>query len=469
MGNIDRRDFLMASSASAGGMFLQGMLDTRQLNACGVGTPPKLQMAPFRFDVTPPLGHSLCGGWIPSASEIVDPLEAIGFVLLGCGKPIVVCSVDWTGLLNEAHLAWRTALAEAARTDPERVVVQCVHQHDAPFVCLEAQRIVAGQGDLPDMVDLAFFDQCLDSGMMAIRLALQNAIEITAVGHSQAQVDRVASNRRIIDLSGRVVSQRGSSSKDTSHRRLPEGLVDPYLKTVAFYSYERLVVACHYYACHPMSYYGRGGVSSDFCGLARKQLQAQNPGCTQIYFNGCGGNIGAGKYNDGSPEARILLTQRMSDAMTRSLGDLEPKEIQSCHWVTNEILPPPKAEFDFDQILAQVSDSSRSVVDRSRPAFILSWLDRYRKGLPIVLAGLHLNDISLLHLPSECYIEYQLRAQASQPARFVACAAYGDGGPWYIPTKESYPQGGYSVGVAWCDPSVDDILSQGMATILKPS
>ena len=44
--------------------------------------------------------------------------------------------------------------------------------------------------------------------------------------------------------------------------------------------------------------------------------------------------------------------------------------------------------------------------------------------------------------------------------RFVACAAYGDGGPWYLPTKEAYPQGGYEVSVAWCDAGVDDVLTQ---------
>ena len=46
----------------------------------------------------------------------------------------------------------------------------------------------------------------------------------------------------------------------------------------------------------------------------------------------------------------------------------------------------------------------------------------------------------MLHLPSESFVEYQLRAQAAAPSRFVACAAYGDGGPWYIPTAEAYPQ-----------------------------
>jgi len=77
------------------------------------------------------------------------------------------------------------------------------------------------------------------------------------------------------------------------------------------------------------------------------------------------------------------------------------------------------------------------------------------------------NDVSLLHLPAECFIEYQLRAQAVAPNRFVACAAYGDGGPWYVPTKEAYPQGGYAVSVAWCAPEMDQLLSGGIQWMLS--
>ena len=40
-----------------------------------------LHVAPFRFDVTPPIGHSCCGGWITPVTAVDDPLEAIGFVL----------------------------------------------------------------------------------------------------------------------------------------------------------------------------------------------------------------------------------------------------------------------------------------------------------------------------------------------------------------------------------------------------
>ncbi len=437
--------------------------------ANGFAAAGNLHLGTFRFDVTPPMGHSLCGGWIKPVVGVDDPLEAIGYVLLGAGKPIVVCVVDWTGLLNSAHIQWRQTLAEAAETTIDRVTVHCVHQHNAPFACLDAEQIVLDQGDLPHIVQLNFFRRCLDAGRGAVEAAMNQTTPVTHVARSQARVEKVAGNRRIVGLDGKILSQRGSSSKNPEHHAFPEGLIDPMLKTVALYNQHQKLVACHYYACHPMSYYGDGRVSSDFCGLARKQRQQQEPQCTHLYFNGCGGNIGAGKYNDGSKEMRGVLTQRILRGMVASEQELDPQAIETICWETHDILPPADARFDEEALMRQISDRNQRVVSRNRPSFTVAWIRRAAAKLPITLSSLHINDVSLLHLPSECFVEYQLRAQASAPNRFVACAAYGDGGPWYIPTADAYCQGGYAVGVAWCDPAIDQILSGGINELLMLS
>ena len=96
----------------------------------------------------------------------------------------------------------------------------------------------------------------------------------------------------------------------------------------------------------------------------------------------------------------------------------------------------------------------------------VTWIKRIAAAQPIILSGLHINSASLLHLPAESFVEYQLRAQSNSPGRFVATAAYGDGGAWYIPTKQAFPQGGYEVSVANCDVSMDDLMSQGIRTLL---
>lgn len=457
-----RRRFLLQSLAGAmGWSLLPGSLRAEEHLA------GSLRLASFRFDVTPPMGHSLCGGWIKPVEAVDDALEAIGVVITGAGAPIVLCAVDWTGLLNDAHIQWRAALAEAAGTTPERVAVQCVHQHNAPFACLESEKIVQAQGDLPHIVDLAFYGGCLERGKAAIAEALPKARPLTHIAHGQARVDQVASNRRISrDAEGHVLTMRGSSCTDEALRAMPEGLIDPWLKTVAFYDGEEKIAALHYYATHPMSYYGDGRVTSDFVGLARKQRQAEEPGCTHIYFTGCAGNISAGKYNDGSKPVRPILAGRIYDGMVKSEAELKPAPIGKVAWRTVEVLPPPGAQYTIADLEAQIANKANVVANRNRPSYTLTWLRRAEKKTPIVLSALAIDGVSLLHLPAECFIEYQLRAQELAPDRFVATAAYGDGGPWYIPVKEEYPNGGYEVSVAFCDPEVDPILTESMKTLL---
>jgi hypothetical protein len=379
-----------------------------------------------------------------------------------------VCAVDWTGILNEAHVAWRTALATAAGTTPDRVAVHCVHQHNAPFACLEAERIVRQQGDLPHVVDLEFHHRCLEAARKAVQAALPKARPLTHVAHGQAKVAKVAANRRVCrDEHGKIKAMRGSSCRSAALRALPEGTIDPWLKTVAFYEQDQKLAACHYYATHPMSYYGDGRVSSDFPGLARKRRQQEEPDCAHIYFTGCAGNIAAGKYNDGSKEMRPILTQRIYEGIVQSEKDLKPIPLEQVSWKTIEILPPPRDSLSVEALESRISNRSGSTVSRSRPSFMLSWLRRVERQIPIVLSALRLGEVQLLHLPSECFVEYQLRAQGMQPSRFVATAAYGDGGPWYIPVKDEYAHGGYEVSVAFADPQIDALLTEGMQKLLS--
>jgi len=460
----DRRQWMAGNLGAAAAMLLarDGSAEAENL-ASGQG---RLSVAPFRFDVTPPQGHSLCGGWIKPVVGVDDPLEAIGFVLRGAGRPIVVCAVDWTGLLNSAHLAWRTTLADAAGTTPDRVAVQCVHQHNAPFACLDAQKLLAPHPELPSIVEVTYFDECLRRARRAIAAALPKARAVSHLGTSSAKVLQVASNRRFVGPDGKIQFWRGSATKDAKLQELPEGLIDPWLKTLTLYDGDKPVVACHYYATHPMSYYGDGRVTSEFVGLARKQRQAEDPDTTQLYFTGCSGNIAAGKYNDGTPEARRRLTDRMVDALRASSREIRREPLTQVVWRSVELRLDPNPVFDEATLAAQIADKSLPPVGRLRPAFALAWIRRCQAGIPILLSSLSLNQAAAVHLPAESFLEYQLRLQELFPQRFLATAAYGDGGPWYIPTRDAYPQGGYEVSVAFSAPTSDKHISHGLPEVI---
>jgi hypothetical protein len=427
-----------------------------------------LHLAPFKFEVTPPLGHSCCGGWIKPVEVVDDALEANGVVLLGVGQPIVLCALDWLGLANEAHVAWRTALAEAAGTTPDRVAVQCVHQHNSPFACLEAERIVVAERGLPHIIDVGFFQQCLDRARQAIAQAIPLARPVSHVGWGQGKIKGVASNRRVYrDATGQVLAMRGSSCKDPQLIALPEGLIDPFCKTVVFFDGTQKVAALHYYATHPMSYYADGRVTSDFAGLARKQRQLDEPDCLHVYFTGCAGNIAAGKYNNGAKEKRPILTRRVYDGIVASEANLTRASVTTVTWKTAEILPLPRTSLRAETLEQTISTKTESVLNRNRSAYELAWLHRAEMKIPFVLSALHLNGVKLLHLPGEPFIEYQLRAQQMRPDDFVCTAAYGDSGAWYFPVKEEYPHGGYEVSAALCGPEADELLTEGIRRVLS--
>lgn len=427
---------------------------------------PPLHLATFSIDVSPPEDHPLCGGWILPVRGVDDPLRAIGVVLLGAGKPIVLCAVDWTGLRNEAFRIWRKALAEAAHTTPEHVSLHCVHPHNAPFADVEAQKLIAAAG-APISLDLKFFDDCVKRSADALRAALPKASRFTHIGTGAAEVRDVASNRRVLGADGRVKFTRTSATKNKEARDAPEGLIDPRLRTLSFWDGEKPLAALHFYACHPMSYYGDGRVSADFCGLARQKRQDET-GVFQVYFNGCGGNITAGKFNDGSKENRPILRDRIHAAMAAAWKDTKRIAAVNLDWRYEAVKLPPRTEASFgeEQSKITLNDPKAPAARRNNAAYQLAWLKR--RDIPIEVNCLDFgNGVLNLFLPGEAFVEYQIAAQKMRPDAVVNVAAYGDDGPGYIPTAKAYLEGGYEPTVALAGPDSEATLLGAMRKLLK--
>src|SRR5690606_33660324 len=111
---------------------------------------------------------------------------------------------------------------------------------------------------------------------------------------------------------------------------------------------------------------------------------------------------------------------------------LERRPVDDIVWRTAQFVPVPNPMLDEAAIVAAIGNKEGSVVSRNRPSFQLAWLRRCQAETPLQVSSMQIGDISLLHLPAESFLEYQLFAQKQAAGQFVATAAYGDGGPWYI-------------------------------------
>jgi hypothetical protein len=406
------------------------------------GDEPSLRIATFDVDATPPLGSPVAYARVRS---IVDPLRAKGIVLLPRGQqPIVICVLDWIGVANGGHDWWRQNLAAAANTTPERVAVQTVHQHDGPQCDLSAIDLFALPAQAEPHYDMAFVQRVKAALDEAICEGLKKSQPVTHVGVGKAVVEQVASNRRLLGPDGKVATMRFSSCRDADAVAAPEGLIDPYLRLVSFWRDEQPLVCLAYYATHPMSHYGKGDVSADFPGIARAARENATR-VTHLYFTGAGGNIAVGKYNDGSPERRPVLAQRMEDGMRRAWEATAktPISAEQLRWCVEAVALPPGKHLDAGKLRAALDDPATSDTDRLEAASTLAWLTRCQAGRQIELSCLKLGPVILVHMPGELFVEYQLAAQAMRPDVEVCLAAYGDYGPGYIGTSLAYTQGGY--------------------------
>ena len=430
--------------------------------------PSGLRIATFDVDATPPVGSMMAYDAVTNKWDL--GLRARGIVLLGAGDPVVLCAVDWIGIANEGHDAFREALAQAAGTSPQRVAVHSLHQHDAPDCDFSAERILKEAGLDPRQYDGQFQRQVISNLQTAISRALPRAQPVTHLGLGEAKVEKVASNRRILGPDGKVRDTRWTATTDPKVRAEPEGVIDPNISLVSFWNGERPVAILSYYATHPQSYYRTGIPNPDFPGIARFFRQLAVPVALPIHFNGAGGNIGAGKYNDGAPENRGVLAGRLADGMRRAWENTERQPIAASDvsWRIESVALPPAKYLSREKLEAQLQAWDPKFVLDGGPSK-LAWLRRCQAGHKIDITCLSLGRARILHLPGEAFVEYQLAAKAARPDLFVAVAAYGDYAPWYIGTAVAYEQGGYETTPPASNvaPEVEGVLLTAMRRLLQ--
>lgn len=431
---------------------------------CAAAAAQPHQLATFRVDVTIPLGHACMGGGIAAAKEIVDPLFVNGVVLIGAEQPFVFVAVDWCEIRNDAYDHWRSALAEAAGTSPARVLLASVHQHDAPVVDYEAQRLLDGVGLDKSLCDVAFAKECVARVAAAIKDSLKSTIPVTHYGIGIAKVEGIGSNRRVVHADGKASYDRGSATANPDLRALPEGTIDPYLKTLSFWNADTPVAAISAYSTHPMSYYGKGGVSADFVGMARARRQAEMPDIFQVYFSGCSGDTTAGKFNDGNPDNRPVLADKLYQGMVKAWENTERYPLQQIAWhcAPLHLVPKSFGGYSEEDALKTLADPNAKTFQRNLAAMALSWRKRVNAGHPIDVPVADFGKAIFLVLPAESFVLYQIIAQGFSPGAPVVAAGFGECAPGYIPSALASTEGYNNESWCWVEPGAEALITEAL-------
>lgn len=434
-----------------------------------VASETEFTVATFSVEATIPIGHR-CMGVLPTKSiRVLDPLFVHGLVLRGPELPIVLVAVDWCEIRNASYDQWRSTLATACGTTQQRVLVAALHQHDAPVIDASAEALLREVGLGGELFDERFHDEVLRRVAQALKDSLATPQVVTHIGLGQAEVVGIASNRRVVTANGHVTFRRGSrSGGDPILREAPVGVIDPQLKTLSFWSGSRPLVALHSYATHPMSFYGKGEVSADFVGLARARRQRDDASIKQIYFSGCSGDVTAGKYNDGSPDARVELIDKLYRGMVNAWQNTRRMPLEQVQFrnAKLDLEFHPGEDLTASSLESRLRNPALTVEKRILAAMGLASRRRVASGHKIDMPCVDLGAAQVLLFPGESFVGYQLRAQQIKPDDFIFSIGYGECWPGYIPTERAF-EDAFEDSWLWVAPGSEQRMLRAMRAALQ--
>lgn len=430
-----------------------------------------------RVDITPAIGlpllHPLREG---PAAGVEKPLTATALVLSDdqCKVAIVACDLIY---LRGAYVKRiRSRISTLLGIPREHVLINCSHTHAVPPMPSQ---------EVPDSTPepaLARYHAWLEEAIPGAALWADRHPQSVRVGAGRGAV-RIGVNRRERLPDGTIILGEN-----------PSGPVDEEVGVLRFDTATDCPLALVMnYACHPDVLGPRVTlVSPDYVGHARATVETLT-GVPALFLQGAAGDIdpivGIVLEPDGWVEIRRLglqlgaeaakvfagirthrrrgerqIHRSMSDGLSMwTYCDVIGSAITAFGVVTRHLTLPlqplpgsdiAQAEVDnWEQTLHRLKESRGSSADQRLAERHLDWarLQQHavRSGesqqVEMELQAIRLNDIGIVAIPGEPFIEIGLNIKRRSPLPHTFVLGYSNGCLVYVPTAKAFAEGGYEV------------------------
>lgn len=397
-----------------------------------------------RACVTPPVGFRLGGyGARDHGCEGVhDDLYSKALYLSDGRREVAIITADLLGLRAPQVARVRELVADLTGLTGDRVFLACSHTHGGPLMYSDSTALPAEHQAYLETVY-----HHLAGAVAAARAAAAPA----RLGRARTEV-RVGANRREHRPDGATVIG--------VDLRAP---VAPWVEALLFERQDdgSPLAVLFQHAVHGTCLGGDNYlVTADVMGVAQRFVETALPGVTALFVNGCAGNINPhprGTFDLCRQHGTRLGAAAVKAAMevADTTGEVEvgchhcgfdlPLEealsLEECEQAYAEVRP----EYDALQ-----GETHRNWSVARRYADARDQLEAARRGdpttsLPIEVQVIALNQVALVSLPGEIFVEIGQRLAESSPFSTTLAVGYANGAIGYVPTREEVPHGGYEV------------------------
>jgi hypothetical protein len=155
------------------------------------------------------------------------------------------------------------------------------------------------------------------------------------------------------------------------------------------------------------------------------------------------------------------MKEAWKETRRHELGDLNFRSVPL------RLEPRNNAGFSVAELTKRLQTDTRPF-GQCLAALGLSWRKRADAGHRLDNPALNFGPATLLLLPAESYVEYQLFAQAHRPGSFIVTLGYGECAPGYIPTEKAWEEGDTNLNDwCWVSPGAERAMRDAISSALR--
>ncbi len=366
------------------------------------------------------------------------------------GQRGLLVTMDLCGIDDELSHAICDGLSKKLGLERRQIILSVSHTHSGPVVAKNLRPMHYQMFDDSDQQRVDDYANWLMEQIIVCAVQAQENLRPSRLAHGCGVVT-FATNRRN-NPADEVLARRAAG--------LLAGPVDHSLPVLAVYHQDELIATVFGYACHCTTLSDMLW-SSDYAGFAQEQIETQFPGCTAMFWAGCGAD------QNPLPRRTVELArhygQELADGVFEVLdGVLVP--IESRISTQYREIPLPFASLPSEEQLVTDSQSDDQYI-ASRAQYLLAEVQAgkpLKPTYPYPIACWKLGkDLDWLALGGEVVVDYSLAIKASQPAtRSTWVMSYANDVMAYIPSRRVLTEGGYEGGGA--------MVYYGLPTVWAP-
>jgi hypothetical protein len=362
-------------------------------------------------------------------------------------------------MLDRGNVAsLRQAIGASCGVPPDNVLIHATHTHSAPA---PHARFLFGLDFEPFR---ARAEEFLAVAASAVAAAERN-MDDARLGMGYSSEERLIFNRRLRRKDGATQMNWEALVPGFDPEQVAGawGPVDPRVACLTVERQGRPVATISNYGLHPAILAGDNWLySADYPGsLAEALSRSQGYDFTSVFFNGCCGNVNHVDYRDPLQGRGYGMVQRvgyvLAAAVQQAIRTRRPLA-GDCVAVSREMVALPRiaiseAEYQHCQQVMEEARRQplRGQVDGLPEAHFaglrLEMHQNQHQPDRVEVLAIRVGDVALVGLPGEVFCEIGIKLRRRSPAAHTLVAGLSNDAIGYLPTQESFAQGGYEVTV----------------------